>query len=76
MSENSKDKNNLDQGTSNERSPENDNRELSNNTSNRGGTVDMDNEALTGGRRSTGGGSGTVTKKNVTGSDFDGQVTE
>ena len=76
MSENSKDKNKLDRETSNERSAENDNRELSNNDSNRGGVADMDNEALSHGRRSTGGGSGIVTKNGVTGSDFDGQVTE
>lgn len=40
-----------------------------------GGTTDMDNEALIAGRTSaTERGSGISTKRNVTGSDYDGQV--
>ena len=41
----------------------------------RGGTTDMDDESLTVGRRNvTPRGSGVSTKRNVTGSDFDGQL--
>jgi len=41
----------------------------------RGGTTDMDDESLTVGRRNvTPRGSGVNTKRNVTGSDFDGQL--
>jgi len=48
-------------------------------SANRGGTTDMDSEAL---RNATGTssrgnrGSGITTKRNVTGSDYDGQVSE
>lgn len=44
-------------------------------SANQGGTTDMDNEALIAGRTSaTERGSGISTKRNVTGSDYDGQV--
>ena len=44
-------------------------------SANQGGTTDMDNEALIAGRtNATERGSGISTKRNVTGSDFDGQV--
>ena len=47
-------------------------------SANRGGTTDMDSEAL--GNRSSGSrsgrGSGITTKRNVTGSDYDGQLSE
>jgi hypothetical protein len=44
-------------------------------SANQGGTTDMDNEALIAGRTTaTERGSGASTKRNVTGSDYDGQV--
>jgi hypothetical protein len=44
-------------------------------SSNRGGTTDLDRDALTTDRgNQSRRGSGAVTKNNVTGSDFDGQV--
>ncbi|HVF81493.1 MAG TPA: hypothetical protein VM884_06150 [Flavisolibacter sp.] len=44
-------------------------------SANQGGTTDMDNESLVAGRTSaTERGSGISTKRNVTGSDYDGQV--
>ena len=48
---------------------------MENASANRGGTTDMDTEALTTGRRNVSErGSGLHTKSNVTGSDFDGQA--
>jgi len=54
-------------------SNDNGNQEHQNASANRGGTTDMDSEALSGtsGNRS---GSGVKTKPNITGSDYDGQV--
>lgn len=47
---------------------------MENASANRGGTTDMDTEALTVGRKNESErGSGLHTKSNVTGSDFDGQ---
>jgi hypothetical protein len=44
-------------------------------SANQGGTTDLDNEALIAGRTSaTERGSGASTKRNLTGSDYDGQV--
>lgn len=44
-------------------------------SANRGGTADLDDEALTTGRRnSEERGSGIATKNSVTGSDYDGQL--
>lgn len=45
----------------------------------RGGTTDMDNDNLSSSRSSgsrAGSGSGITTKRNVTGSDYDGQISE
>lgn len=54
---------------------ENDKSETENASGNRGGTTDMDNEALTIGRNNaTERGSGLSTKNSVTGSDYDGQL--
>lgn len=53
--------------------------EHQNASANRGGTTDMDDEALRGASGNTSranSGSGITTKKNVTGSDYDGQVSE
>ena len=51
------------------------NRGLENASGNFGGTTDMDDEAIPSGTRSTQErGSGISTKKNITGSDYDGQV--
>ena len=48
---------------------------MQNASANRGGTTDMDDEALTTGRRNTQErGSGISTKNSVTGSDYDGQL--
>ncbi|HWJ90924.1 MAG TPA: hypothetical protein VNR87_07415 [Flavisolibacter sp.] len=48
---------------------------MQNASANRGGTTDMDDEALTTGRRNTSErGSGISTKNAVTGSDYDGQL--
>lgn len=48
---------------------------MQNASANRGGTTDMDDEALTTGRRNTQErGSGVATKNSVTGSDYDGQL--
>jgi len=53
--------------------------EHQNASANRGGTTDMDDEALRGAAGNTSRankGSGMATKKNVTGSDYDGQISE
>ena len=48
---------------------------MQNASANRGGTTDMDDEALTTGRRNAQErGSGISTKNSVTGSDYDGQL--
>src|SRR5829696_8992717 len=48
---------------------------MQNASANRGGTTDMDDEALTTGRRNAQErGSGVATKNTVTGSDYDGQL--
>lgn len=48
---------------------------MQNASANRGGTTDMDDEALTVGRRNASEhGSGIATKNAVTGSDYDGQL--
>ena len=50
---------------------------MQNASATRGGTTDMDNASPIGNRRSsTERGSGLTTKKNVTGSDYDGQNSE
>jgi hypothetical protein len=65
-------KNNQSTGTSEKR---NGFAEHENASPNRGGTTDMDNETLISGRSSkTERGSGLSTKKSVTGSDYDGQL--
>ena len=52
------------------------NSDQQNASANRGGTSDMDSEALGNSSRSANRGSGISTKRSVTGSDYDGQVSQ
>ncbi|HEV7621558.1 MAG TPA: hypothetical protein VGO09_07490 [Flavisolibacter sp.] len=70
------------QGNKNDRGAHSSGKELRNNTgsgnasTSKGGTTDMDTDTTSSGSSATERGSGLATKRNVTGSDYDGQPAE
>jgi hypothetical protein len=75
MKENSKDQQQQNSGSQQGRQDVKESGGMENASANRGGTTDMDDEALTSGRRNASErGSGVATKNTVTGSDYDGQL--
>ncbi len=80
MKQHSKDQHNTDQNQKGKHSSSNDLNDYSgseNASASRGGTTDLDDESLTVDRTSRNErGSGIATKRNVTGSDFDGQTSD
>jgi hypothetical protein len=75
MKENSKDEQQQNSGSQHAGQDLKESGGMQNASANRGGTTDMDDEALTTGRRNASErGSGISTKNAVTGSDYDGQI--